>query len=92
MESEDVVDVKVGIEGETHVIEFDHLPVECPIISVKMVVHKGNKVVFKNKGGYVLNITPGKKLHLVEKHGMYDIKIQVHPRGEMFHWTGRLAQ
>ena len=51
MESEDVVDVKVDIEGETHVIEFDDLPVECPIISVRKIVHKGNKVVFKRKGG-----------------------------------------
>ena len=66
MESEDVVDVKVDIEGETHVIEFDDLPVECPIISVRKIVHKGNKVVFKKKGGYILNIKTGKKLHCVE--------------------------
>ena len=51
MESEDVVDVKVDIEGETHVIEFDDLPVETPIISVRKIVHRGSKVVFKKKGG-----------------------------------------
>ena len=32
------------------IIEFDDLPVECPIISVRKIVHKGNKVVFQEKG------------------------------------------
>ena len=89
MESDEVVDLKVGIEGETHVIEFDDLPVECPIISVRKIVHKGNKVVFQQKGGYILNEATRKKLHFIEKHGVYFIKIMVHPPDESFHRPGR---
>ena len=60
-------------------IEFGDLPVECPIISVKKIVHKGNKVVFQEKGGYILNVATRKKLRFIEKRGVYFIKIRVHP-------------
>ena len=49
MESDEVVDVKVGIQRQHHEIEFDDLPVECPIISVRKMVRKGNKVVFQKR-------------------------------------------
>ena len=89
MESDEVVDVKVTIDGETHVIEFDDLPVECPIISVRKIVHKGNRVVFQEKGGYILNVVTRKKLHFIEKHGVYFIKIMIQPPDEDFHRPGR---
>ena len=89
LESDKVVDVHVDIEGENHVIEFDDLPVECPIISVKKIVHKGNKVIFQEKGGYILNVDTRKKLHFVEKQGVYFIKIKVLPPDEDFHRPGR---
>ena len=89
LESDEVVDVRVDIEGENHMIEFDDLPVECPIISVKKIVHKGNKVVFQEKGGYILNVVTRKKLRFIEKQGVYFIKIRVHPPDEDFHRPGR---
>ena len=55
MESDEVVYVKAGIPSQNHEIEFDDLPVECPIISVRKIVRKGIEVVFENKGGYILN-------------------------------------
>ena len=64
LESDEVVDVRVDIEGENHMIEFDDLPVECPIISVKKIVHKGNKVVFQEKGGVHLECGDAKETPL----------------------------
>lgn len=89
MESDEVVDVRAGIQGETHEIEFDNLPVECPIISVRKIVRKGNKVVFQERGGYIHNLKTNKRLHFVEKNGVYFIKILVHPPPEDFHRRGR---
>ena len=66
MESDEVVDVKASVQGQTHDIEFDDLPVECPIIRVRKMVRKGNKVVFEERGGYILNkATPDEDFHRV---------------------------
>ena len=89
MESSEIVDVLVDIDGESHSIEFDDLPVECPIISVRKIVRKGNKVVFQEKGGYILNETTQKRLHFTEKQGVYFIKLKVRPPTEDFHRRGR---
>ena len=84
-----MVDVKASVQGQTHEIEFDDLPVECPIISVRKIVRKGNKVVFEERGGYILNKATRKRLIFTEKHGVYFIKIMVHPPDEDFHRLGR---
>ena len=89
MESDEVVDVKVGIQGQNHEIEFDDLPVECPIISVRKIVCKGNKAVFQEKGDYMFNKAIRKRLTFTEKHGAYFINILVHPPYEEFHRLGR---
>lgn len=47
MESDETVAVRVDIQGKQHIIDFDDLPVECPIISVRKIVRKGNRVVFQ---------------------------------------------
>ena len=89
MESSEVVDVLVDIDGEAHTIDFDDLPVECPIISVRKIVRKGNKVVFQEKGGYILNETTRNKLNFTEKQGVYFIKLHVRPPTEDLHRWGR---
>ena len=89
MTSDETVAVKVDIQGEQHIINFDDLPVECPIISVRMIVHKGNRVVFEEKGGYIMNMISKKKLYFVEKHGVYFIKVDVIQPDEDFHRLGR---
>ena len=89
MESSEVVEVLAKIDGENHTIEFDDLPVECPIISVRKIVRKGNRVVFQENGGYIMNKTSQKKLHFVEKQGVYFIKLDVAPPTEGFPRRGR---
>ena len=59
------------------------------IISVQKIVRKGNKVIFEDEGGYILNVKTGKRLNFVEKHGVYFIKIMVLPPDEDFHQQGR---
>ena len=52
-------------------ILFEDLPVECPIVSVRKVVKKGNIVKFKDNGGYIMNIATKKKLRFIERSGVY---------------------
>lgn len=89
MESDEVVDVKASVQGQTHEIEFDDLPVECPIISVRKIIRKGNKAVFEERGAYILNKANRKHLIVTEKHGVYFIKIMLHPSDEDVHRLGR---
>ena len=54
--SKGICDFTALVEGKEHLIPFEDLPVECPIISVRKVVKKGNIVKFKDGGGYIMNI------------------------------------
>ena len=42
--SKKICNVATLVEGEEHLIPFEDLPIECPIISVRKVVKKGNIV------------------------------------------------
>ena len=74
-----ICNVTALVEGEEHMIPFEDLPVECPIISVRKVVKKGNIVKFKDNGGYNINIANKKKLRFIVRNGVYFIKIPVVP-------------
>ena len=74
-----ICNVTALVEGEGHLIPFDDLPVEWPIISVRKVVKKGNIVKFKDGEGYIMNIATKKKFKLIEGNGVYFIEIQVVP-------------
>ena len=67
------------VEGGEHLIPFEDLPIECPIISVRKVVKKGIIVKVKGGGGYIMNIATKKKLRLIENNGNYFINIQIDP-------------
>ena len=77
--SNGICNVTALVEGEEHLIPFEDLPAECPIISVRKVAKKGNIVKFKDGGGYIMNIATKKKLRLIERNGIYFIKIQIVP-------------
>ena len=42
-----IIEVEAEIDDETHMIPFEDLPVECPIISVKKVVKKKERGDFQ---------------------------------------------
>ena len=75
--SKGVIEVEAEIDDETHMIPFEDLPVECPIMSVKKIVKKKSVVTFKDGGGYILNTVIKKKLRLVERNGVYFIKLKI---------------
>ena len=72
-----MIEVEAEIDDETHVIPFEDLPVECPIISAKKIVKKKNSVIVRDGGGYILNTATRKKLRLVERNGIYFIKLNI---------------
>ena len=59
--SRGICKVTAMIEGGEHLIPLEDLLIECPIISVRKVVKKGNIVKCKGGGGYIMNITTKKK-------------------------------
>ena len=71
------MNLNVTIAGEDHILPIDDLPLEMPILSVRKIVRKGNYVTFRDGGGYIKNAKSGKRLHFVERQGVYFIKVQV---------------
>ena len=77
LENGGYVNLNVTIAGEEHVLPMDDLPLEMPILSVRKIVRKGNYVTFRDGGGYIKNVKSGKRLHFVERQGVYFIKVKV---------------
>ena len=75
--SKGIIEVEAGIDDETHIIPFEDLPVECPIISIRKIVKKKNVVTFRDGGGYILNTVTRKKLSFVERIGVYSIELKI---------------
>ena len=77
--SKGVIDANLLIQDEVHQAPFEDLPVECPVISVRRICRKKNKVVFELGGGHIYNAETGKKLYFVEKNSVYFIKVKMLP-------------
>ena len=77
LENGGYVNLNVSIAGEDHILPADDMPLEMPILSVRKIVRKENYVAFRNGGGYINNVKSGKRLHFVERQGVYFIKVQV---------------
>ena len=68
---------EVELEGHKVPITFSDLPVQCPILSVRKIVRRGNKVVFNLDGGYIKHKATGNKMYFVEREGVYFIKMKI---------------
>ena len=53
------------------------------LLSVHRVVQAGNRVAFASSGSYVEGETAGETMELVEKGGMYMLKLWVKAQGFM---------
>ena len=71
------MNLNVSIAGEDHLLPMDDLPLEMPILGVRKIVRKGNYMTFRDGGSYIKNVKSGKRLHFVERQGIYFIKIQL---------------
>ena len=69
--------VNAEIGGEVHRINFDDIDIDTPVLSVRKIVRNGNHVRMQRGGGYIKNKKTGKRLYVVEKQGVYFIKLKI---------------
>ena len=48
-----------------------------PLLSVRRVCGAGNRVVFEEGKGYIEDVKTGERINMVEKDGMYMLKMWV---------------
>ena len=65
----------VELDGKSATIKLSELPVQCPILSVRKIVKRGNMVVFQDQGGYIVHKVTGRKINFVERDGVYIVRI-----------------
>ena len=74
--------------GEPRKLVAQICEVNKSLLSVRRVLEGGNRVVFEQGASYIENVTTGEKVWMVEKEGMYTIKLWV-PRDQAgFAWQG----
>ena len=67
-----------GKVGDTGVnIQWNHMKVKCPILSVVRLAKDGNEVFIHKHGGEVVDTATGKQLRLFEHMGVYYMKIKL---------------
>ena len=69
IQSKGMIEVEAVIDNETHMIPFEHLPVECPIISVKKIVKKKICVTVRDGGGYILKASSSSIFWSIARRG-----------------------
>ena len=62
-------------EGFQKNINAQVCDVNKALLSVRRLVDAGNKVVFDKNGSYIEDSVRKEKMHLVEKQGMYVLKV-----------------
>ena len=73
---ESEIDLSCELDGHQMAVKFADLPVQCPILSVRRMIRKGN-TVFTGDGGYIQHRTARRRVDLVEREGMYFIKMKI---------------
>ena len=65
-------------EGHLRTVRAQICEVSKPLMSVSKLVKAGNSVVFAPDGAYVHNAETDEYIALVERNGMYHIRLWVH--------------
>ena len=58
-------------------IVFADLPVQCPILSVRRIIKKGNRVIFNDGGGFIEHTVTRRRINFIEREGVYFIKMNI---------------
>ncbi len=69
--------VAVAEEGQRRKMKAQVCAVNKALLSVSRMVQAGNHVVFEQNGSYVEDLHSGEKMYMVEKGGMYRLKMWV---------------
>ena len=62
-------------DGRVAELNFRMAEVTKPLVSVKGIVDRGNRVVFEKKGSYIENEHSGEKVELIQTNGVYVLEI-----------------
>ena len=60
-------------------IEFDHMHVRTPILSVRKAVRDDHEMYIKRSGGSIKNTVNGKQIKFFEHAGVYYIRLNFTP-------------
>ncbi len=69
--------VAVSEDGQRRKMKAQVCAVNKALLSVSRIVQAGNRVVFEQNGSYVEDLHSGEKMYMVEKGGMYMLKMWV---------------
>ena len=72
-----LVRCKGTIDGHDVEIQWNHMKVKCPILSVLRLTKEGNQVILREDGGDIVNIRTGKKIPFFQQNGVYYLRLQV---------------
>ena len=76
-----VIDKEIGLsvqlDGQPVTIKLSELPVQCPILSVRKIVKRGNRVAFQYQGGYIVHKATGRKNNFVDNDGVYFVRMKL---------------
>lgn len=71
------------IDGHRVEVEFDSMKVKTPILSVRKLVRDNHSVKFHKNGGFIHNLTTGKKINFFEFQGVYYLKMKILPPSDL---------
>ena len=71
--------VPVAIDGESIDIECSNIKTEIPILSVRRMVRKKNRVMAEEESGEIVNLKTGKKIPFFEQGSVYFLKVEILP-------------
>ena len=71
------IELNIELDGQPVTVKLSKLPVQCPILSVRKIVKKGNMVVFQYQGGFIVHKTAGRKINFVDRDGVYVVRMKL---------------
>ena len=66
------------VEGNEVTIQWNHMKVKCPILSVLRLTKNGNEVILRENGGEIINLETGKHIPFFQHNGVYYLKLKIH--------------
>ena len=76
-----LVNISAEVNGNALDIQFCHMKVNTPIISVRRLVKDGYEILICDGGGFIRHMETGKLLYFLEHQGVYYMKLKVQESG-----------
>ena len=69
------IELNVELHGQTATINVCELPMQCPALSVRKMIKRGNMVVFQDQGGCIVHKVTDGKNSFAERDGVYFVRM-----------------